>query len=39
MKLLALAEALKDADEAIKVDPSFGALTLVIQRTLTDSRP
>lgn len=38
MKLLALAEALKDANEAIKVDPSFGARASVKQRTLTDPK-
>lgn len=28
MKLMAFAEALKDAEEALRVDPSFGVSTL-----------
>jgi stress-induced-phosphoprotein 1 len=37
MKLMALADALKDANEAIKVDPAFSKRILAMHETLIDS--
>ena len=34
MKLMALAEALKDAEKAIEVDPTFGEFSLILRRRI-----